>query len=225
MGFTLVELLVVIAIIVLLSVLAMPAISSLVASGNMTRNVSELSDTLELARQYATANNTYVWVAFYSSTGTNGLNSLSVAVLASNDGTDPASASSSWATYNYGAVPNPQISLVSKIVTLQQISVLGAGRLSVGSLPATPAVSDPANSLATLQTGNFFTMTLPGTTTSIAFTQAIEFQPSGQVRNGSSPINVIDLDIQPQKGTVNDTKNLAVLRINGLTGQTVVYRQ
>jgi hypothetical protein len=57
------------------------------------------------------------------------------------------------------------------------------------------------------------------------FTQAIEFTPSGQARNGGGPVDVIDVDLQPQKGTVNDPKNVAVLRVNGLTGETAVYRQ
>jgi prepilin-type N-terminal cleavage/methylation domain-containing protein len=220
-GFTLIELLLVLAIISILSVLSVLAISSLQGSGNMNKNISALSGSLELAREYAVSKNTYVWVAFYPSSASNGLNLLSVAVLASNDGSDPASATPSWATYNYGTVPTSEISLINKIVTLQQISMLNAASLSPNSLPTTPAVTSGANSIAT---GNFFALALPGTPAPVTFTQAIEFLPTGQVRNSSNPVDAIDLDVQPEKGNVQDTKNIAVLRINGLTGQTVVYR-
>jgi prepilin-type N-terminal cleavage/methylation domain-containing protein len=220
-AFTLIELLVVLAIISILAVLSIVAFTSLQGSGNTNKNISVLSGSLELAREYAVAKNTYVWVAFYPSTASNGLNLLSVAVLASNDGSDPASATLSWATYNYGTVPTAAISLINKVVTLQQIAVLNAASLSPNSLPPTPAVTSGANSMAT---GNFFTLALPGTSTAVTFTQAIEFLPTGQVRNSSNPVAVIDLDVQPQKGSVQDTKNIAVVRINGLTGETVVYR-
>lgn len=223
-GFTLVELLVVMAMIAILSFLAIPAISSLLGSENVSRHVAELSDLMEVAREYATANNTYVWVAFYPSTSPNGVSSVSVAALASNDGTDPSSGN--WPAYSYGTVPNAQISLISKILTLQQISILGAGSVSVDTLPPTPVITspDPGHSFAMYPAG-FFSLVLPGTSTPLTFTNAIEFLPSGQVRNSSSPIAVIDLDVEPLKGNVPDTKNVVVLRINGLTGQTVVYRQ
>jgi prepilin-type N-terminal cleavage/methylation domain-containing protein len=225
-AFTLVEMLVVLVIMAILSVLAAPAISSLLSGKNATRNISELSDTLELARQYATANNTYVWVAFYPNTGSDNTHSLSVAVLASNDGTDPESTTSTpWGTTgcNYGTVPSSEISLVSKVTTLKQISLQNAGSFSVDTLPATPTVTASVNSLVTSSSG-LFNMALPGASTPVEFTEGVEFLPSGQVRNSSSPINVIDLDVQPQTGSASQTQNVAVLRINGLTGQTVVYR-
>jgi prepilin-type N-terminal cleavage/methylation domain-containing protein len=224
-GFTLLELLVVMAIIIVLSILTIPNLASLLGGENMTRNLAQLSDTLEVAREYATANNTYVWIAFYPNTGSNGINTLTVAVFASNDGTDPASTTSTpWgnAACSYGLVPSSEISLISKMTTLKQISLLNAASFPIGTLPATPAVSASVNSVATTP-GGLFTARVPGGTT-VNFTQAIEFLPSGQARNSSSPTNVIDLDIQPQTGTTAQSQNVAVLRINGLTGQTVIYR-
>jgi Tfp pilus assembly protein FimT len=222
----LVELLAVIAIMVILAFVSLPALTSLLGSGNTNQNISQLNGILELAREYAVANNTYVWVAFSPATGSGGVSSLSVAVLGSNDGTDPASSSSApWGNANcsYGTVPNSEISLVNKVIILQQISLQNAGTYAVNSLPATPAVTSTANSVASSSHG-FFSMTLPGGSTAVNFTQGIEYLPTGQARNASGPINVIDLDVDPQMGTVSQTKNAAVVRLNGLTGEPVVYR-
>jgi Tfp pilus assembly protein FimT len=211
---------------VILAFVALPALSSLVGSGNANRNVSQLSDVLELAREYAVANNTYVWVAFYPATGTNGVTSLSVAVFASNDGTDPANSTSApWgnASCSYGTVPSSEISLINKVITLQQILLQNAGTYAVSSLPTTPTVTSAANSVAS-NSGGFFAMTLPSGTSTVNFTQGIEYLPTGQARNGSSPTNVIDLDVDPQAGNVPQPQNAAVVRINGLTGEPVVYR-
>jgi len=229
-GFSLAELLVVITIIAVLSAAGGPAFTALTSSGSANQNISQLSGILEQAREYAVAQNTYVWVAFYNSTASNGTSQVSVAVIASTDGTDPASLGgvSSWQTYGYGAAPGAGLALVSKIVTLKQLNIESATSVSPSSLPTvTPPVTSSANSINNSTTNNstgFFSIQLPGTSTPVSFIQGVQFTPSGQARNSSSPVNVIDLDLQPQKGTTNDTKNVAVLRMNGLTGETVVYR-
>jgi len=224
-GFSLVELLVVIAIVALIAVAGGPAISTLASSGNANQSISQLSGILEEAREYAVAQNTYVWVTFYAATASNGSKQVSVAVIASLDGTDPADAiATPWQQNYYGNVPSSNLALVNKIITLKQLSLDSAGALKPSNLPGVPAVADPANSIATYNNG-FFSIQLPGTSAPATFTQAIEFTPSGQARNSASPVDVIDVDMQPQKGTVNDSKNIAVLRLNGLTGETAVYRQ
>jgi prepilin-type N-terminal cleavage/methylation domain-containing protein len=223
-GFSLVELLVVISIIALLTAVGGPALSALTSSGGANQNISQLSGILEQAREYAVSQNTYVWVAFYTPTVTTGFKQVSVAVIASTDGTDPAT--TSWQQNSYGTVPSSNLSLINRVVTLKQISLQLAGAFALPSLPGLPGqgVRDPDNSIASYATG-FFSIQLPGTSTPTMFTQAIEFTPSGQARNGGGPVDVIDVDLQPQKGTVNDPKNVAVLRVNGLTGETAVYRQ
>src|SRR5260370_21233767 len=61
-GFTLVELLVVITIIAILAFLALPAIQGLQKGGGFAKAVYDISDSLNLARSYALANNTYFFV-------------------------------------------------------------------------------------------------------------------------------------------------------------------
>jgi prepilin-type N-terminal cleavage/methylation domain-containing protein len=222
-GFSLLELIIVIAIIALLTSAGAPAISGLMNSGTANQNISQLSGILEQAREYAVSQNMYVWVAFHSGTTATGAKQVSVAVIASTDGTDPGA--SAWQQYQYGAVPSSTLVLVNRIVTLKEVSLQNANSLKPSQLPASPAVADPTNSLADDGSGAFFSITLPGESAPSNFSQAIEFTPSGQARNGSSPIDVVDLDVQPQRGNVDDARNVAVLRVNGLTGETVVYRQ
>ncbi len=234
-GFSLVELLVVIAIVALMATAGGPAINALVSSGGANENLNQLSGILEQARQYAVAQNTYVWVAFYPQT-VNGIKQVSVAVIASTDGTDPAvNNGASWQNYSYGNVPSSSspLALVNKIVTLKQISIQNAGTYTSTTtpsvaLPTNPSVSSSNGLAPTNNSPNtFFQIQLPGpaNTSPVAFTQAIQFTPSGQAQNSSSPIGVIDLDLLPQKGNVDNLKSVAVLRINGLTGQTVLYRE
>jgi prepilin-type N-terminal cleavage/methylation domain-containing protein len=226
-GFTLVEMLVVISTVALLTVIAAPALIGPTSSGRMNSNLLQLSGLLEQARQYAIAQNTYVWVAFAPGTNSTGLKTRSVALVASNDGTDPASPSS-WAGNSYGTVPNAQIGLISNIITLRQISLLNAGTFGASvmpSLPATPApVTSTANSVASNSSG-FFELQIPGTSAAQAFTEAVEFTPTGEVRNGSNPVDLVDLDCQPERGTSADANNVAVIRVNGLTGESVIYRR
>jgi prepilin-type N-terminal cleavage/methylation domain-containing protein len=226
-AFSLVEMLVVISIMAILTAIAAPSLMGPTSSGRMNKNLLKLSGLLEEARQYAIAQNTYVWVAFEPGTDATGAKTLSVALVASNDGTDPASPSS-WSGNSYGTVPSAQMGLVSKIVTLNQFSLSDAGTYGTAilpSLPATPTpVSSPANSLASNSSG-FFNLQIPGTSGLQTFTEAVEFTPTGEARNGSNPVDLVELDCQPQRGTSSDTNNVAVIRVNGLTGESIIYRR
>jgi len=218
----LIELLVVLAIIALVSAIAAPTFMGLNSSGRMNENLLEVRGLLEEARQYAIAQNTYVWVAFLPSTSTTtGMATLSVAILASKDGTDPAGPLS-WADYSYGTVPNSEIGLISKITTLQQISLLsnvGNFTSQIVSLPSTSTIGGLA-----VNNNGFFNLQSPGTSTPQVFTEALQFTPSGEARNLPTPVSLVELDLQLQKGSVLDAHNVAVIRVNGLTGESITYR-
>src|SRR5258708_3064969 len=61
-GFTLVELLTVISIAGILAILGVPAVQSLQNAGGFNKSVYAMADSINLARSYAMANNTYVYV-------------------------------------------------------------------------------------------------------------------------------------------------------------------
>ena len=64
-AFTLLELLVVIVIIAILVVLVAPAFTNIKSGNDITTAGYTIAGALEEGRNYAMANNTYVWVGFY----------------------------------------------------------------------------------------------------------------------------------------------------------------
>lgn len=214
-AFSLVELMVVIAVIASLVALSVPAISAMMGGGKVNQTITELGGLLEQARQYAVSQNTHVWVVFNAATVDNS-DTLSVAVVASKDGTDPGS---------YGAVPSDNFTLISKIRTFSQFKLQGAGYFAADKiplLPASPAVSDPENSLSGSMA---FSIRLPGGANAVTFDRSLQFTPSGEARNAGGPIDIIEFGLQPAKTASSpDANNVVAMRVNGLTGQTLVYR-
>ncbi len=212
-GFSLVELMTVITVIVILAVVSIPCLASLSTSGKMNQSVVEIAGILEQARQFAVAKNTYVWVAFYSDTTTINGGSLAVAVFSSKDGTDPGTS---------GDVPGTNFDLVSRVRTFPLLHWSDAGAFTgLIGMPAFP-VTTAINNVAACA----FKVQIPGKPTPTTFIQAVKFQPTGEARNGNSPIDILEFAIQPQKPNgAMDGSNVAVVRVNGLTGQTRIFRR
>ncbi len=218
-AFTLIELLTVMAIVAILAGASLPAISSLSRSNNLNGSLSELAGLLSQARQYAVAQRTYVWVALRENTDNPQEPSIDVALLASKTGMQP---SSPWA--DQGVVPSDTISLLIRPKTLKQVRLEEAGtfnRQQIADLPAQPQVgsdNSPSDGSAS------FTVRLPGTSKNVNFDRVVQFLPDGEARVADSPIDVVEMGVRSMRGSSADQNNIAVLRINGLTGQTRVYR-
>lgn len=215
-AFSLIELLAVITLLAVLATAAVPAVSGLNRSGSMNTSLIEISGLLSQARQYAVAQNTYVWVAFRSDPSND--NSLSIAVLGATGGQD----TNPWA--DYGSVPNSSISLLAKPRTFNQMRMEEAGTFTdakIKDLAGTTPVT-LANSLAD-QTSKF-SIRMPNSGREEVFYRAVQFTPDGQARVAAAPIDVVEFGLRPMRGDTPEANNVAVLRINGLTGKTTVYR-
>ena len=208
----------------LLLAISGPLASSLARGGQVNRAVTELGGTLEVARQYAVAQNTYVWVVF-AAPDPDAATEIAVAVVASTDGSETPTADAAsnpgpaTATQWGGVVPTANaLVLVAPVRTFPLLALGTAGQVIPAATPPTRG-SDLTDSAA-------FTIRIPGRRTSATFGKAIEFTPSGDARIASgTPVSLIEFDLLPLKGSgVADPKLGVVFQVNGLTGAARVYR-
>lgn len=219
-AFSLTELLVVICIIALLAASSMPAITALGRGSQVTHAASTLAGLLEQAREYAVAQNTYVWVGFYQDTSS--IN-MSIVAVASKDGTNLTES-----TPDLGVVPNASVDLIYRVQTFKQVQLKEPGDAELTACfaqPLMPATS-PVNALG--KDNMVISVKVPGSASAspIRFTRVVQFTPTGSVRNNStSAINLVEFGLQPKVAAQDkNSRNVVVMRINGFTGLTQVYR-
>lgn len=211
-GFSLIELLTVIGVMTILVSLIGPTVSSISKGSQMNQALVEVGGLLEQARQYAIAKNTYVWVAF-NDTPDGADDQLKVAILASKSGTDLASWGLDDATSSAA-----KTQLLNRVRTFKQVKLSGAGTFSTSQIPTLPTVpntGDPGSA-------NFTIGGMNGSPE--RYSKAIQFTPAGEARNASTMIGVIEVGLQPSRNKVPDTSNVAAVQVNGLTGQSTIYR-
>jgi prepilin-type N-terminal cleavage/methylation domain-containing protein len=197
-GFTLVELLSVITIITIITSISIPAFSNIDKAGNTSRAIYELADQLKYARSAAMSGNTYVWLGLALETPQ--ANSISVISMASktgraNDINDPLN-----------------ISILNKLQSFKGLNLKKTIRLDKSGLENNADFIDDSD----IGSFSFKILGKP-----VNFDKIIQFSPSGEARviSGSAS-RWIQVALQPSQ----DTKNIAVLQISGLTGQVRVFR-
>ena len=221
-GFTLIELLVVIGILVILAALSYPAVSALSKSGRINQTIAELGGSLEAARQYAVAQNTYVWVAF-AVPDPAVPNQIAVAEVASADGTEitiPGTGTPPGpATWGGSISPGGSLVQISKVATFPLTNLAAPGTVTPAKALASTGTSLASNAS--------FSVPIPGRSAATTFSQALEFTPTGEARVVTGvPVSLVEFDIQPYKGPgVIDAHNGAVIQIDGLTGAVIISRQ
>ncbi len=153
-AFTLVELLAVMSIVLIMAALVIPAFNAITGAGDVTKAAYDLAGALELARTYALANNTYVWVGFYEddetqsspnaiATGKGGRVILSV--VASRNGTRYNDAMNVIPKAFGSGDPNNMVALaqVNKLIKIDNVhmAALNSGLPSGATNPVRPPVA------------------------------------------------------------------------------------
>lgn len=241
-GFTLIELLTVLSIMGVLAALTVPVVQSLQKAGGFTQSVYTMADSLNFARAYAMANNTYVYVGLTeldrtqsatSSPQAVGNGRVALSIVATKDGT---SDTSSWSTTG------------SNLIQVRQVQVFDSFHIaSTGSfLTGTGTMAQPMSGGNTITPTIVASSTPPTTPFSLplgstsgggkynfsnANTAIICFTPQGGVLLNGNAYQLLEIDAQPMVGTavppvptnVNQG-NQAALVIDGSTGAVTVCR-
>lgn len=242
-AFTLIELVVVIAIIAVLTVLLVPAFSNLRGANDLTNAAYTITGALEQARNYAMANNTFVWVGFYeeatvATSPTNatppypGKGRLILAMVAAKDGTancqDPAS--------NTGTripLTASQIIQIGKLIKIENIHMTDIGPPpspapspppGPNSLAARPSLpytygsptTDYLNRINSDATQSPENQTLyPFIAQGYTFYKTVRFNPRGEANINSTYVlrRVAELGLRPTHGIVVDSNSANVVAI------------
>ncbi len=222
-GFTLIEILMVITIMAVIMGISIAAFGSFSSQGKTNQTTLEVGGLLEQARQYAVAQNTFVWVVFNKENEPTLKNDeFTVAIVASKDGTDPNPSPNR--AYSYGTVPSATLDLISKIKTFQAVQLKNAGSFTSAQIPSLPPTRH-GSAMTGFSENASFQIQIPGTSSPTLFDRSIQFTPNGGIRYNDAPIDFAEFSFQPTQINPEKSDRLAVVvRVNGLTGRTSFYR-
>jgi prepilin-type N-terminal cleavage/methylation domain-containing protein len=247
-AFTLIELLVAMGIIVLLAVLVVPAMPSLKGSSDIQTSAYIITGILSRARNYAMANDTYVWVGFYeedvaAAVPTNsgppyvGKGRLLIATVASTDGTKIFANSDPIA-----ALPPPRIKQMGQLTKIEGVHVTDIGAPpsptpfptpspnSILGRPNTPyAEGSPFDHFNRLSSDSSDTTRFSFMAQNYTFYKTVRFNPRGEVNLNSTYTmkHGAEIALRPTHGNVVDATNpnVVAIQFSGVTGNFKVYRQ
>jgi prepilin-type N-terminal cleavage/methylation domain-containing protein len=231
-AFTLLELIVVLAIMGTLALIGSMAFQGLQNANRFSQNVYQLADAIKLARSYAVANDTYVYLGVTETDQTQnpgstpqvaGTGRVDIGLVATKDGT-------AFDSTNYNS---SDLVLIRPAATLDMIHI-------TNSLPAATSggMARPSNNVNNLESGSALFATafsLPLGSNQGAgkynFTLSIPFNPQGAITVNGSAVQYVEIDLVPCVGAAIPTGptsanqgNQAALIVDGATGAITVYR-
>ena len=249
-AFTLLELLLVMGIIALLLVLITPAFTTMKTSNDITTSSYIITSALEQARNYAMANNTYVWIGFYEEDTTattptsttppyTGKGRVLIATVFSTDGTKIYEDSDPVAQ-----LPANRIKQLGKLIKIEGIHVtdIGAPPSPVPSpLPSTDNLNIRPDSPYTYAAGigadHFNRISSDSSDTTrfafvaqnYTFSKTVRFNSRGEANINSTYTlkNTAEIGLKPTHGTAVDNASTKVVAIQfgGVGGNFKIYRR
>jgi prepilin-type N-terminal cleavage/methylation domain-containing protein len=249
-AFTLLELLIVIAIIAILLVAVVPAFTTIKRGNDITTAAYTISSVLEQGRNYAMANNTYVWVGFYEEDATAtaptsaappypGKGRLLMASVYSTDGTKIYNDSDPVAQ-----LPSTRIKQLGKLVKIEGVHITDIGAPpsptpspapSADSLdvrpdwPYTYAAGIAADHFNRISSDSADTTRFAFTAQNYTFSKTVRFNPRGEANLNStySLKNAAEIGVRPTHGTAVDanTTNVVAIQFGGIGGNFKIYRK
>jgi len=214
-AFTLVELLTVIAVIGLMMAAVVPAFNGIKGAGDITKAAYDISGTLEQARAYAMANNTYVFVGFAEQDGVDatqpGIGQILVMAMGSNDG-----------TRSFGGTGTPNLTALTKLRRIGNMHM-------EDTLPNSGALTRPVVPDSCRVGNGAFLARDSFVSSGYQFKKIIQFDPRGMASIQSDTASVsqwMEIGLVAAKGhTAADAQNCAALVLDGVTGSAKIYRQ
>jgi prepilin-type N-terminal cleavage/methylation domain-containing protein len=233
-GFTLLELLIVVAIIGLLLVLMAPAFTTIKGGTDVTSAAYTIKGVLDTARTYAKANNTYTWVGFSGSIGSNVTGGVALSMVASKDGTDLGT--------SVNQTPGNRVDITTLVTPVGK--VIRLDNAHIGDTGTPQPSSSPAPEFETRASVNVnYRLGAPGSQYNsdyyfieqgTQFDRWIRFSPRGEVvvKGGDTQITqYAEVGLLPTHGTtlaatINPASgNLVAIQISGLGGNVKIYRR
>jgi type II secretory pathway pseudopilin PulG len=245
-AFSLVELLVVIASIGILTALIVPATRGLKGTQDLTSAAYAIQGALDQARTYAVANNTYTWVGFFEEDNTKpsqtpaqaGVGRVVICTVASRDGSCIYNKTQAQADApSVQDLPGSRLVQIGKLVKVSGVHIFDATSQAVGKRQA--GIIESAYLVGLTSQALLFSFQYPLTNSTHSYTfgvrpvssanGVIQFSPQGEALSDAGPMTLpattFEIAIKEAHGSqAGNAANVTALDLNGLTGQTTIYR-
>ena len=229
-AFTLLELLIVMGIIGLLLVLIAPAFTYIKGGNDATSAAYTIKGVLDTARTYAKANNTYVWVGFSGSIGSNVTGNVALSVVASKDGTDLGTSVNQAGN---------RIDITTGVIPISKVMRLGNAHIGDTGIPANDGTDFESRPSVNINyrigaTGTQYDSDYYFVEQGTQFNRWIRFSPRGEtvVKGGATQITpYAEVGLLPTHGDilaagVNPASgNLVAIQISGFGGNVRIFRR
>jgi type II secretory pathway pseudopilin PulG len=238
----------VIAIMAVVAVFIAPAFTALKSAGDVTSAAYTIKGLLEQARTYAIANNTYTWVGFADSVGSNTTavtGQVSIAIVGSNDGTKFVCAVNPTDTTRLGTDSTTASAMVvgsgpGSVTQLGKLTKLSNAHIGDTGTPT----NDGTDFESRPSVQSFYRVSASGDTAhpftvqQTTFNRWIQFATRGEVtvKGGNTQVNqYAEVGLLPTHGsnlavsynanTNTYTGNVVAIQLTGNGGNVRIYRR